>query len=178
MRHAHRWIASVNRAEPFAFTLCTKIVKVLRCSRPFTCGLVLAACFSPTPCAASAGQHGTVRETLAPHTLAVTLNHAKQSLRLLGIEKQSKGSLGTSNHARSADREGHFLRELYFYPAVSRQSLLHEFDPDWIVKDATVRFPRVEEMNGISIIVHWSQLCPLEKQCNFAMMRFAYCHRL
>jgi hypothetical protein len=62
------------------------------------------------------------------------------------------------------------LRELYFYPVVSNESLLHEFDPDWIVKDATVRVPRIAEMSGISIIIAWSQLCPAENTCNYAMI--------
>jgi hypothetical protein len=84
--------------------------------------------------------------------------------RFLGV------SPGRANHTRPADKPGHYLRELYFYPGVTSDSLHHEFDPDWIVKDATERFPKIDEMSGISVIIYWSQLCPLENLCNFAML--------
>jgi hypothetical protein len=67
-------------------------------------------------------------------------------------------------------KPAHFLRELYFYPFYSNDSFLHEFDQDSIVKDATTRFPKIDEMSGIAINLYWSQLCPAEGKCNFAMI--------
>ena len=83
--------------------------------------------------------------------------------------------LGLASHeqqsrAASVSQANHFLQELYFYPIATRESLLREFDPDQIVKDATVNFPRIDEMSGVSIIVYWAQLCPRRDRCDFSMI--------
>jgi len=83
-------------------------------------------------------------------------------LGLASCEQQSREA--------SVSQANHFLRELYFYPTAPRESLLREFDPDQIVKDATVNFPRIDEMSGVSIIVYWAQLCPRKGRCNFSMI--------
>src|ERR1700730_1405896 len=80
------------------------------------------------------------------------------------------GGIGAGWVATAAAGTGHYLREIYFYPSASNESFLHEFDPDWIVKDATVGVAKIDEMTGLSIIIAWSQLCPAEGKCNFAMI--------
>jgi hypothetical protein len=67
----------------------------------------------------------------------------------------------------SANTQNRYLKEIYFYPLVTDDSFRHEFDPEWIVRDATINFPTVREMSGVSIIIYWSQLCPSRSHCNF-----------
>jgi hypothetical protein len=62
------------------------------------------------------------------------------------------------------------LHEIFFYPSISDESLLHQFDKEWIVKDATIHFPVIDEMSGISIIIAWAQLCPEEDRCDFEII--------
>jgi hypothetical protein len=150
--------------------LCRKTKKAVgRYSHLFICCLFLATPRTGNQAyAAAAGRTGALWETFAP--LAVRADHVKGPFGLLAFDSQSKSSSGRASDALPAERGGHFLGELYFYPIVTNDSFLHEFDPDWIVKDATVRFPRVEEMSGVSIIIYWAQLCPVKKRCNFAMI--------
>jgi hypothetical protein len=63
-----------------------------------------------------------------------------------------------------------FLKELYFYLSFSNDALQNLFDPDIIVKNATTDFPVVEGMSGVAFAIQWSQLCPVENQCNFAII--------
>jgi len=64
----------------------------------------------------------------------------------------------------------HFLKELYFYPPFGVDPLRHLFDPDSIVQNATTNFPTVDAMSGIALNIYWSQLCPVEDQCNFSII--------
>jgi hypothetical protein len=50
------------------------------------------------------------------------------------------------------------LHEIFFYPS------------EWIVTDATIHFPVIDEMSGISIIIAWAQLCPEEDRCDFEII--------
>jgi hypothetical protein len=63
-----------------------------------------------------------------------------------------------------------FRKELYFYLPFSNDALQNLFDPDIIVKNATTDFPVVEGMSGVAFAIQWSQLCPVENQCNFAII--------
>jgi len=81
----------------------------------------------------------------------------------LEIAQQQKANTSANNQTR-------YLNEIYFYPLVTDESFLHEFDPDWIVKDATINFPTIREMTGVSIIIYWSQLCPSRRHCNFGII--------
>jgi hypothetical protein len=93
--------------------------------------------------------------------LSLVISHSGRT----GIDgpQQKKTDLSTTT-------DNHYLREIYFYPFVTEDSFLHEFDPDWIVKNATVNFPTIKEMSGISVIIYWSQLCPSIGQCNFGII--------
>lgn len=61
-------------------------------------------------------------------------------------------------------------RQVFFYPPFSNDFVVHEFDQDRIVRNATTDVSTVDDMAGIAVIIYWSQLCPVENQCNFEMI--------
>jgi hypothetical protein len=89
------------------------------------------------------------------------------SVLALGLHARQPTAAPLPNaELKGGTQSGRFVRELYFYPPFSTESLQHLFDPDWIVKNATTNFPTVYAMSGLAISIYWSQLCPVERQCS------------
>jgi hypothetical protein len=105
------------------------------------------------------------------------INHLAAAALLSALLGPVAGVAEQWEHRRDDGREDfrarqsdHFLKELYFYPPSNVAALQNLFDPDTIVNNATTGFPIVDGMRGIALNIYWSQLCPLENQCNFAII--------
>jgi hypothetical protein len=83
---------------------------------------------------------------------------------------QSENPRDAAKEDSPTHQSDHFLKELYFYLPFGIEPLQHLFDPDSIVKNATTNFPAVDAMSGIALNIYWSQLCPVEGQCNFSII--------